>query len=233
MGTGFRDDLPKSASGQASSNQRYVHLTHFRKEEPVEDQQDQRTEGGTRWRRFAIALAPTILVVVALGAGIVQGAVPVSFSVSGAQFKVTASHLSGTHFVQYGSIVQEKNGTPHAVAVSEIGSADLTNLCQSVAQPTPLGTIVLKLTAGDAGTKAHADNLLIDMTQLSGDATFTHINIGQDASDLSPRGVQGGFGQAADQVEIDNLSQTAWATTAGTFTLPHLNLGLGGAGTGC
>jgi uncharacterized protein DUF6230 len=208
-------------------------LTHFRKEEPVEDQQDQRAEGGTRWRRFAVAMAPTVLVVVALGAGIAQGAVPVTFSVSGAQFKVTASHLSGTDFVQYGSIVLEKNHTPHAVAVSEIGSADLTNLCQSVAQSTPIGTIVLKLTAGDGGTPAHADHLLIDMTQLSGDATFTHINIGQDASDLSPRGSPGGFGQAADQVEIDNLSQTAWATTAGTFTLPHLNLGLGGASTGC
>ena len=56
MGPGFRDDLPKSASGQACDNVRYVHLTHFLKEEPVEDQQDQRAEGGTRWRRFAVAV---------------------------------------------------------------------------------------------------------------------------------------------------------------------------------
>ena len=191
------------------------------------------TEGGTRWRRFAAAIVPTVVVVGALGAGIASGAVPVSFAVSGVQFKVTASHLHGTDFVQYGSIVQEKNGTPHAVAVSEIGSADLTNLCQSVAQGSPIGTIVLKLTAGDNGPPAHADQLLIDMTQLQGDATFTHINIGQDASDLSPHGQPGGFGQAADVVDIDHLSQTAWATTAGTFTLPHLNLGLGGANSGC
>jgi len=190
-------------------------------------------EGGTRWRRFAAAIVPTVVVVGALGAGIASGAVPVSFAVSGVQFKVTATHLHGDGFVQYGSIVQEKNGTPHAVAVSEIQSADLTNLCQSVAQKTPIGTIVLKLTAGDNGTKAHADNLLIDMTQLKGDATFTHINIGQDASDLSPHGAPGGFGQAADVVDIDNLTQTAWATTAGTFTLPHLNLGLGGPSAEC
>jgi len=188
------------------------------------------TEGGTRWRRFAAAIVPTVVIVGALGAGIANGAVPVSFAVSGVQFKVTADVLTGTDFVQYGSIVQQKNGTPHAVAVSEIGSADLTNLCQSVAQPTPIGTVVLKLTAGGGSTPAHADNLLIDMTQLSGDATFTNINIGQDASTLSSKAVAGGFGQGADKVVIKNLSQTAWATTAGTFTLPGLNLGLGSSG---
>jgi hypothetical protein len=188
------------------------------------------TEGGTRWRRFAAAIVPTVVIVGALGAGIASGAVPVSFAVSGVQFKVTADQLTGTDFVQYGSIVQQKDGTPHAVAVSEIGSADLTNLCQSVAQPTPIGTVVLKLTAGGGATPAHADHLLIDMTQLSGDATFTNINIGQDASTLSRKGQAGGFGQGADKVVIKNLSQTAWATTAGTFTLPGLNLGLGSSG---
>lgn len=188
------------------------------------------TEGGTRWRRFAAAIVPTVVIVGALGAGIASGAVPVSFAVSGVTFKVTADELTGTKFVQYGSIVQEKDGTPHAVAISEIGSADLTNLCQSVAQPTPIGTVVLKLTAGGGGTPAHADNLVIAMTQLSGDATFTNINIGQDASTLSSKGQVGGFGQGADKVVIKNLSQTAWATTAGTFTLPGLNLGLGSSG---
>src|SRR5262249_2137940 len=119
-------------------------------------------------------------------------------------------------------------------AVSEIRSADLTKLCQSVAQSTPIGTIVLRLTAGDNPNQpAHADHLLIDMTQLKGDATFSHINIGQDASDLSPNGPPGGVGQAADVVEIDNLTQTAWATTAGTFVLPHLNLGLGDSSAEC
>ena len=188
------------------------------------------TEGGTRWRRFAAAIVPTVVIVGALGAGIASGAVPVSFAVSGVTFKVTADQLTGTKFVQYGSIVQQKDGTPHAVAVSEIRSADLTNLCQSVAQPTPIGTVVLKLTAGSGDTPAHADNLLIDMTQLSGDATFTNINIGQDASTLSSKAAAGGFGQGADKVVIKNLSQTAWATTAGTFTLPGLNLSLGRSG---
>ncbi|HKD97085.1 MAG TPA: DUF6230 family protein [Micromonosporaceae bacterium] len=178
-------------------------------------------------------MIPATLAVGAVGVGIATGTVPVTFAVSGAQFVVTATHLHGDGFVQYGSIVQEKNGTPHAVAVSEITSADLTNLCQSVAQSTPIGTVVLKLTAGDAGVKAHADGLLIDMTQLSGDATFDTIKIGVDASVLSPLGAPGGFGQSATSIDVDNVRQVAWATTAGTFTLPHLNLTLGGAGSGC
>lgn len=190
-------------------------------------------EGGTRWRRFALIMVPTFVAIATVVVGIDAGAVPVSFSVSGSQFKVTALHLHGTGFVQYGGIVQEKNGTPHAVAVSQISEADLTNLCQSVDQSTPIGTVVLKLTAGDNGTPSHASSLLIDMSQLSGDATFTRIDIGQDASDLSPGGAPGGFGQSADVVDIDNLVQVAWATTASTFTLPHLNLTLGGAGTEC
>ena len=190
-------------------------------------------EGGTHWRRFAAITVVATVVVAAIGVSIDAGAVPVTFSVSGSQFKVTALHLHGTNFVQYGGIVQEKNGTPHTVAVSQISEADLTSLCQSVDQSTPIGTVVLKLTAGDNGTPAHASNLLIDMSQLSGDATFTRIDIGQDASDLSPSGPPGGFGQSADIVDIDNLVQVSWATTAGTFTLPHLNLRLGGVGTEC
>ncbi len=194
--------------------------------------------GGTRWRRFAAVMVPTVVVVGALGAGIANGAVPVSFAVSGSSFKVTASELDGTNFVQYGSVAVEKNGTQHVVAESGITSADLTNLCQSVAVPsTPL---FLELTAGDGGTPAHADNLIIDMSQLSGDATFTNINIGQDASTLNDgststvkgqtishtgsNGLAGTFGQRADLVKITGLSQTAYATSAGTFTLPHLSL---------
>lgn len=194
--------------------------------------QQQVSQGGTRWRRLAVALVPTVLAVSALGAGIANGDVPVSFSVSGGQFHITASHLHGTKFVQYGSLVQVKATSGLApVAVAEIESANLTNLCQSVVQPTPIGNVWLKLTAGDAGTDAHATNLIIAMSALSGDATFTNINIGEDASNLTTHSQTGAFAQAADAIDVDNLSQTAWSTTAGTFTLPHLNLGLkvGGA----
>jgi hypothetical protein len=61
------------------------------------------------------------------------------------------------------------------------------------------------------------------------------MRIGQDASTLgvnalvSPDPSPGMFGQASDTVDIRNLQQTAWATTAGTFTLPGLSLGFSGS----
>jgi hypothetical protein len=172
-------------------------------------------------------MVPTVFVVGALGAGVASGAVPVTFDVSGGQFNLSAASLHGTDFTQYGSSVTVKaGGAVKPVAESTIGGADITNLCQSVAQPFGPTVVWLQLTAGDNGTPAHADSLVIDMSQLSGDATFTRIDIGQDASDLSSRGQLGGFGQSADVVDITGLHQTAWATTAGTFKLPHLNLGL-------
>jgi len=179
-------------------------------------------------------MVPTVLVVGALGVGVANGAVPVSFAISGSTFKVTADHLHGTNFVQYGSVAVQKDGTQHIVAESGIGSADLTNMCQVVAVPgTPLNMV---LKAGGGGKAAHADDLIIDMTDLAGDATFTNINIGQDASTLGgpsgSGGLSGSFGQRADVVDIDHLSQTAYATSAGTFNLPGLTLGFT-TGAGC
>jgi hypothetical protein len=66
---------------------------------------------------------------------------------------------------------------------------------------------------------------------LAGDAKFTDITIGQDASTLSSggaeaRGDAGAFGQQADDVTITGQRQTAVSTTAGTFTLNGLQLKL-------
>ncbi len=200
----------------------------------MDETQEKVRLGGTRWRRFAAVMVPTVMVAGVLGAGIANGDVPVSISISGSSFRVTADKLDGTNFVQYGSAVFEKNGTPHIVAVSGIDSADLTNMCQVVAVPGVNLNMVLK--AGGKGTPAHATDLIIDMTDLSGDATFTNINIGQDASTLNgpsnSGGAAGSFGQRADHVVITNLSQTAYFTSAGTFTLPGLSLGFT-SGPGC
>ena len=46
--------------------------------------------GGTRWRRFAVVMVPSVAATAAIGVGLAQGALAASFSVSGQQFKVTA-----------------------------------------------------------------------------------------------------------------------------------------------
>jgi hypothetical protein len=79
-----------------------------------------------------------------------------------------------------------------------------------------------------------AENLVVDADQLSGNATFTNIAIGQDAGTLTEvlgtTGASGGFGEQAETIVITNLRQHTWLTTAGTFTLPGLGLSFSRSG---
>jgi hypothetical protein len=200
----------------------------------VKDSNGNLVQGRTRWRRFAAVVIPAALAAGGLMTGVAQGAVPVAMHVSGQSFKISADSLDGTGFTQYGSVVvlqkKDANGNPIQipVAASGIKSADLVNLCQSVVVVP--GHLSLVIRAGRPGSDAvHADNLLIGMDALAGDATFTKINIGTDASALSKDGAPdhgqlGGFGQEADGVLITDLKQRAYSTSAGTFKLSGLSM---------
>jgi hypothetical protein len=93
--------------------------------------------------------------------------------------------------------------------------------------------ISLVINAGDdPKNPVHAKNLLIQMDDLKGEAEFTNIQIGQDASTLTAAGdfagakspQKGAFGQQADEVTITKLKQVARSTSAGTFQLSGLHL---------
>jgi hypothetical protein len=184
---------------------------------------------------------PSLAVTGALLGLTAGGALASSFSISGQQFQVSADSLHGTGFQQFGTVDQLANKTPVAVAESEIGDARITNLCQSVVAGFPfgLGDFTLKISAGSGGTPVHATGLVIDANQLSGSvATFHQINIGQDASTLNavsgvPVGAAGTFGQQASSIDITDLHQTAYSTSAGTFTLPGFSLNLSGGDHPC
>lgn len=186
----------------------------------MKDPQGNLVQGCTRWRRFAALLVPATAVAGAIVFGMANGAIAASFAVSGQTFKVSASKLEGEGFRQYGGIAKEKNGTQHPVAISGIDSAKLYDLCQSVKVPNL--PVVLTINAGGGGNPATASDLLLDVTQLEGDATFTNIDIGVDAGDIG--GQPGAFGQRSDSVVITDLKQVAWSTSAGTFTLKGLKL---------
>jgi hypothetical protein len=162
-----------------------------------------RTQGRVKWRRFAIVAVPGALIAAALIALTAQGAIASSISVSGEEYLITATKLTGTGFEQYGGTIAGAAGS-EPVIISAIHNATLTNLCQTVT----IGPITLHLTAGGGGDPVQAENLIVDAA-------------GQT-------GTSGGFGQQADSMEIDNLVQHTWLTTAGTFTLPDLSLGFGG-----
>jgi hypothetical protein len=195
----------------------------------VKDEQGDPAYGRTNWRRFAVAVAVPTAAAGALVFGMSTGAFAATFAVSGQSFKISADKLDGTGFAQYGDQVKPKEGDPIPVAVSGIASAKLYNLCQSV--KTPGLPITLTIRAGREEDKpAQATNLLIGLSELSGDAEFTDINIGQDASTLGLGGPEahhedaGTFGQEAKHVTITGLRQTAVSTSAGTFTLSGLTM---------
>jgi hypothetical protein len=194
-----------------------------------------RAGGRVRWGRFAALGGPALGVAVLLVVLTAQSVLAVSFSLSGTPFVVTARELRGQGFEQFGvsdhSVLNVLPGHASRVVLTEnaIGSATLSDLCQSVS----LGGLTLRITAGGGGTPARATGLVVDADQLSGNASFTHIEIGRDASTLNRvpgvRGQAGTFGQQAATVRITNLRQHAYATTAGTFTLPGFSLRFGGA----
>ncbi|MFJ7625531.1 DUF6230 family protein [Streptomyces sp. NPDC097595] len=198
-------------------------------------------------------MVPSVIATAAVGVGLAQGALAASFSVSGQEFKVTADELNGQGFVQYGSIATEdgadptKSGKAHAVAVSGFRHATITKMCQSVVTPNlpfGLGSITMKLTAGDPGNATGKDRekklvdatgLYLDISDLNGDAEFGNIDIGVGAGQLHDPGIQpnadkyvnpNGFAQRAETAKLTGVKQRAWATTAGTFKLPGLHLGL-------
>ncbi|MCQ4080446.1 DUF6230 family protein [Streptomyces sp. RB6PN25] len=190
--------------------------------------------GGTRWKRFAVVMVPSVAATAAIGVALAQGALAASFSLSGQQFKVSTDKLVGQGFLQYGAVDALHNGQQVPVAVSAFKSAQITNLCQSVVVPVPMfGDFSMKLTAGGSGTPVQAQNLYIDLDQLNADAQFNNINIGVAAGDSTKGpGMKGGnekadpgsFAQEADSATLTGVKQTAWATSAGTFKLSGLQM---------
>jgi Family of unknown function (DUF6230) len=207
---------------------------------------ESQVRGGTRWKRFAVVMVPSVAATAAIGVALAQGALAASFSVSGQQFKVTADELNGSGFSQYGAVdsgyTLDGKKTAHPVAVSAFKSASIKGLCQSVVTPDipVIGTVSLVLKAGGGSTPVEADNLYIDLDDLSADATFKNIDIGVAAQDSAKskggKGPEiksgdnvlpGGFAQQAESADLTNVEQTAWATTAGTFKLSGLKMRLG------
>ncbi|MCX4742985.1 DUF6230 family protein [Streptomyces antibioticus] len=202
---------------------------------------ESQVRGGTRWKRFAVVMVPSVAATACIGVALAQGALAASFSVSGQSFKVTADKLVGTGFAQYGALdtgyTLDGKKTVHPVAVSSFKSATITNMCQSVVTPDIplLGSVSLTLKAGGGSKPVEADNLYIDVEDLAADATFNNIEIGVPAKDLTKGpGMKGGgeqanpygFGQQADSAVLTGVKQTAWATTAGTFKLSGLKMSL-------
>jgi hypothetical protein len=190
---------------------------------------------GTHAGRITLAAVPVAIVATLMMAGVANGAVPVSFDVSGSQFQISATELNGTGFSQFAGVTSDTKGVQHQVAIANINSASLSDLCQSVVTDTPLGKVGLLITAGGGGKPATATNLQIGMTDLKGDTSFGNIRIGVDASTVNTKakGTAGDFAQDADTITIAHLQQTAWSTQASVFTLTGMHVQLTDGSKGC
>ncbi|MEV0961308.1 DUF6230 family protein [Streptomyces sp. NPDC049910] len=209
--------------------------------------------GGTRWKRFAVVMVPSVAATAAIGVGLAQGALAASFAVSGQEFKVSTDSLTGKGFAQYGgvdmgykNVAEGDEQVLHPVAISAFKDASIRGMCQSVVTDVPLlGKITLKLKAGGGKEAVRATNLYLDVTELDADAEFKNIDIGVAAKNTDDPDIgkgpavkdktimQNGFAQQAEEVTLTGVKQKAWATTAGTFKLSGLSMRLHkGAGSG-
>jgi len=189
--------------------------------------------------RFGAMIGITGILTGALVALTAEGVLAANFSISGMPFVVTADKLEGDGFEQFATVDHMTPNSPwkgdtggdEVVIVSAIKTASLTKLCQSV----DMGGMFMKITAGDADTDVTAETLVVDSDLIQGNASFKEINIGGDASTYkkvpgaAPED-EGIFGQEATHVEILNLRQNNYATTAAVFKLPHLRMSFSGSG---
>lgn len=212
---------------------------------------ESQVRGGTRWKRFAVVMVPSVAATACIGVALAQGALAASFSVSGQSFKVTADQLNGTGFAQYGALDSGYNldgsKSLHPVAVSSFKSASITNMCQSVVTPNIplLGSVSLVL---KAAWQRYAGRGVEPVHRRRGPQRRRCVpqhrhrcggfyNTGADKGGKGP-GMKGGseaanpygFAQQAESAELTNVKQTAWATTAGTFKLSGLKMSVS-AGT--
>jgi len=190
---------------------------------------------GSHRGRILLAAIPVAAIATLTMSSVASGSVPVSFSISGQQFHLSASSLEGQQFSQYAGVVKDKDGKDQNVAIANIGKATLTDLCQSVITDTPAGKVGVIITAGGGDKPVTADDLQIGMTDLKGDAKFTNIRIGVDASTVNTKeqGNAGDFAQDADAITISGLQQTAWSTTAGVFNLNGMHVEMTDGSKGC
>ncbi|HLU96445.1 MAG TPA: DUF6230 family protein [Thermobifida alba] len=184
-------------------------------------------DGGTAWRRFAYVALPGLAAAGILTAATTQGLLAASFAVSGDHFKISATQLDGTGFAQYGDVATSVDDTSRPVGLSIIEQAELSDMCMSALVDLPIGTATVLIHAGE-DTPVTATNMVVDVEQLEGNASFSAIEIGRDASTLNkvsgPQGEPGGFALQSDTVVIDDLTMVAWAVNSGTLRLSGLKL---------
>ncbi|WP_435228271.1 DUF6230 family protein [Streptomyces sp. Tue6028] len=197
-----------------------------------------RSAGRTSWKRFACILVPAAAAAAALGIAMAQGALAVSFLISGQKFQVALDTLDVRGLAIYGTVDVTKKGTLVPVVVTGASHAEISGLCQSVVVTIPvLGPYTLKITGGDH-RRVEARNLFLDATALSSSqANFDDLDIGVATGAVSKGPISrgdrnsrffdpNGFAQQADSAFLTDVHFTTVAVSAATFNVPDLDVQL-------
>ncbi|MEV6982585.1 DUF6230 family protein [Sphaerisporangium sp. NPDC051017] len=184
-----------------------------------------REQGRVRWRRFAAIFIPATLAASLLVFAAAQGAIGVSFVVSGRKIKTSVEKLRAFDVTQFDTTVETKDGRKIPVHVASNKRTESFGFCQSYLFDTPLGPATLKLTGGTNGEPVISRDAVLYALRFTNDKiTATNDKLGLDASTVeSVPGVSGppGFvGEHADTITVFNSRQTLVASTAGSVTTP-------------
>ncbi|MFC4335705.1 DUF6230 family protein [Salininema proteolyticum] len=190
---------------------------------------DETPKGRTSWKKFGLLAGPALAAGVTMAALAAEGAIAANFAISSDNSHVTAERLEGEGFQQYGTVVEGTDGSQHVVAPAGIRDATIYGMCQSTVMDTPLGEYTLVVKAGyDEDNPVTAENLVLYIDELRGDASFGDIQVGLDASTVDKvpgnTGGQGGFAQQSNTITVNGAEQNAWYVTAGTFNLNGLDV---------
>ncbi|MDS1272568.1 DUF6230 family protein [Lipingzhangella sp. LS1_29] len=184
---------------------------------------------GTRWSKFAMLAVPGFLAAGVMGLMTTQGLLAASFAVSGDNFQLTADQLDGQGFAQYGDVATSADDSSRPVGLAHVDSAELDNMCLSAQWDLAIGDASLIITAGE-NEPVQGSSLTLDMEEMSGDADFSNIQIGRDASTLDKadgaQGPVGNFGLQSDTIVVDNLNVSTWSVTSGSLNLTGLNMSI-------
>ncbi|WP_406315010.1 DUF6230 family protein [Streptosporangium sp. NBC_01639] len=187
-------------------------------------------QGRVRWKRFALAFTLVLTTTSLLVGATVQGAIGVTFVVSSSTFKLFAGEFRAQGFTLAVGIDRDIKGRLIPVLVTGVRRAEVFDLCTSAILKTPLGAVTLRITGGRGDEPVVATDLVIDAAAAQAAAFFNDIQLGRDASTLDAvpgaRGPAGSFGAQSRTAVLRDARLTAWAATAGTFSLPDLALTL-------
>lgn len=192
--------------------------------------------GHTRWGRFALAVVPAGVAVIAVVGSLYTGLLAATFAVGGVDVTINSDQVQAEGMAAFGNGVSLVDGGSRQVATAGIGSATLSGLCAAIEVPVPVfGGFTVKILA-PRDAPVTATDLVLDATTLNGDLYAENIVIGRDAStvDKGPvRGAAGSNGIQTDHATITGLDAKAYKISAGTFRVSGVSIAVAGKGDGC